>query len=64
MTSDDKIGDKKKYNTISREKQKKFGKIDKYEYHTGKEILTFDQSRMIEQAKFTDSFLEKLLENK
>ena len=50
---------KKKYNTISREKQKKLGKISKYEYHTGKEVLPFDQSRMIEQAKFTYSFLRE-----
>ena len=29
------------------------GKIDKYEYLTGEEILPSDQSRMIQQAKFT-----------
>ena len=29
------------------------GKIDKYEYLTGEEILSSDQSRMIQQAKFT-----------
>ena len=51
----------KKCNTISREKQKKLGKIDKYEYHTGKKILPFDQSRIIEQAKFTYSFLGEAL---
>ena len=27
-------------------------KIDKYEYLTGEEILPYDQSRIIEQAKF------------
>ena len=31
------------------------GKIDKYECLTGKEILPSDQSRIIEQAKFTYS---------
>ena len=29
------------------------GKIDKYEYLSGREILPSDQSRMIKQAKFT-----------
>ena len=29
------------------------GRIDKYEYLTGKEILPSDQSRKIEQSKFT-----------
>ena len=28
-------------------------KIDKYEYHTGEEILPPDQSRVIDQCKFT-----------
>ena len=28
-------------------------KIDQYEYIAGEEILTSDQSRIIEQAKFT-----------
>ena len=31
------------------------GKIGKYEYLTGEEILPSDQSRIIEQAKFTYS---------
>ena len=35
------------------------GKIDKYEYLTGDEILPSDQSRIIEQAKFTYSPLSK-----
>ena len=38
------------------------GKIDKYEYLTGEEILPPDQRRVIEQAKFTYSFLGKALE--
>ena len=38
------------------------GKIDKYEYLTGEEILPSDQSRIIEQAKFTYSPLGKAFE--
>ena len=38
------------------------GKIDKYEYLTGKEILPFDQRRVIEQAKFAYSPLGKAFE--
>ena len=38
------------------------GKIDKYEYLTGEEILPCDQRRKIEEAKFTYSLLEKALE--
>ena len=39
-----------------------YGKIDKYEYFTGKEILPYDQKRVIVQAKFTYSSLGKALE--
>ena len=38
------------------------GKIDKYEYLTSKEVLPFDQSRIIEQTKFTYFPLGKALE--
>ena len=38
------------------------GKIDKYEYLTGEEILPSDLSRIIEQAKFTYSPLGKAFE--
>ena len=38
------------------------GKIDKYEYLTVEEILPSDQSRIIEQAKFTYSSLRKAFE--
>ena len=38
------------------------GKIDKYEYLTGDEILPFDQRRVIEQAKFAYSPLGKAFE--
>ena len=63
MTIDDKIKYEKLQYDINREAAKisalSSGKIDKYEYLTGKEILLFDQSRIIEQAKFTYSPLSK-----
>ena len=39
-----------------------FGKIDKYEYLTGEEILPPDQRIVIEQAKFAYSPLGKTFE--
>ena len=66
MTIDDKIRDKKLQYDINREAAKisalLSGKIDKYEFLTGEEILPFDQSRIIEQAKFTYSPLGKAFE--
>ena len=66
MTIDDKIKNEKLQYDINREASKisglLSGKIDKYEYLTGKGILPPDQSRIIEQAKFTYSPLEKALE--
>ena len=38
------------------------GKIDKYEYLTGKDILPSNQQQIIEQAKFTYSPLGKAFE--
>ena len=38
------------------------GEIGKYAYLTSEEILPFDQSQMIEQAKFTYSPLGKAFE--
>ena len=38
------------------------GKIDKYEYLSGEEILPSDQSRIIQQAEFTQSPLGKSFE--
>ena len=38
------------------------GKIDKYKYLTGEEILPFNQQQIIEQAKFTYSHLGKSFE--
>ena len=68
MTIEDKIKNEKlKYN-INREAAKisalSSGKIDKYEYLTGEEILPPNQQQIIEQAKFTYSPLEKLLKKK
>ena len=63
MTTDDKIRDEKLQYDINREAAKistlSSGKINKYEYLTGKEILPSDQSRIIEQAKFIYSPLGK-----
>ena len=56
MTIDDKIKDEKVKHNISREAAKISAK---YEYVTGEEILPSDQSRIIEQAKFTYSPLAK-----
>ena len=57
MTIDDKIKYEKLQYDINREAAKisalSSDKIDKYEYLTGEEILLSDQSRIIEQAKFT-----------
>ena len=66
MTVDDKIRDEKVQYNINREAAKitalSSGKFDKYEFLTGEEILPSDQSRMIEQVKFTYSLLEKAFE--
>ena len=66
MTIDDKIRDEKLQYDINREVAKRSalscGKIDKYEYYTGAEILPLDQRRVIEQAKFTYSSVGKALE--
>ena len=66
MTIDDKIRDEKLQYSINREAAKlstlSSGKIDKYEYLSGEEILPSDQRRVIEQAKFTYSPLRKALE--
>ena len=60
MTIEDQIKDEKLQYDINREAAKisalSSGKIDKYEYLTGEEILPSNQQRIIEQAKFTYSF--------
>ena len=63
MTIEDQIKDEKLQYDISREAAKisalSSGKIDKYEYLTGEEILPSNQQQIIEQAKFTYSPLGK-----
>ena len=66
MKTNDKIEDEKLQCDINREAVKmsalSSGKIDKYEFLTGEELLPSDQRRMIEQAKFTYSPLSKAFE--
>ena len=66
MTIDDKIRDEKLQYDINREAAKisglSSGKIDKYEYLTGEEILPPNQKRVKEQARFTYFPLGKALE--
>ena len=66
MTIDYKIIYEKLQYDINREAAKisvlSSGKIDKYEYITGEEILPSDESRIIEQAKSTYSPLDKAFE--
>ena len=66
MTTEDKIKDEKLRYDINREAAKisalSSGKIDKYEYLTGEEILPSNQQQIIEQAKFTYSPLGKAFE--
>ena len=66
MTINDQIRDKKLQYDINREAAKisalSLGKIRKYEYLTGKEILPSDQQQIIEQAKFPYSPLGKAFE--
>ena len=66
MTIEDQIRDEKLQYDINREAAKilvlSSGKIDKYEYLTGEEILPSNQQQIIEQAKFTYSPLGKALE--
>ena len=56
----------KNYNSILTEKQQistlASGKFDKFEFLTDEEILPFDQSRIIKQAKFTYSPVSKAFE--
>ena len=63
MTINDQIRDEKLQYDINREAAKisalSSGKIHKYEYLTGEEILPSNQQQIIEQAKFTYSSFEK-----
>ena len=62
MTIDDQIRDENLQYYINREAAKisvlSSGKVDKYEYLTGEEILPSNKKQIIEQAKFT-YYLEK-----
>ena len=66
MTIEDQIKDEKLQYDINREEAKisalSSGKIDKYQYVTGEEILPSNQQQIIEQAKFTYSLLGKAFE--
>ena len=66
MTIDDKIRDEKLQYDINREAAKisalSSGKIHKYEYLTGEDILPTNKQQIIEQATFTYSALGKAFE--
>ena len=66
MTINDQIRDEKIQYDINREAAKisalSSGKIRKYEYLTGEDILPFNQEQIKEQAKFTFSTLGKAFE--
>ena len=66
MNNEDQIKDEKLQYDINREAAKisalSSGKIDKYEYLTGEEILPSNQQQIIQQAKFNYSPLGKALE--
>ena len=66
MIIDGQIRDEKLQYNIDREAAKisalSSGKVNKYEYLTGEEILPSHQQQIIEQAKFTYSPLRKAFE--
>ena len=66
MTINDQIRDENLRYDIDREAAKisalSSGKLHKYEYLTGEEILPSNQQQIIEQAKFTYSLLGKAFE--
>ena len=66
MTIEDQIKDGKLQYDINREAAKisalSSGKIGKYEYLTGEEILPSNQQQIIEETKFTYSPLGKAFE--
>ena len=68
MAIDDKIRDEKLHYSINRVGAKisalSSGKIDKQEYLTGKEILPFDQRRVINKLILHIPLQEKLQKNK
>ena len=66
MTINDQIRDEKLQYDINRKaaeiSAKSSGKLHKYEYLTGEEILPSNQQQIIEQARFTYSPLGKAFE--
>ena len=66
MTIEDKIKDEKLQYYINKEAAKisalSSGKLDKYEYLTGEEILPSNQQQITQQAKFTYPPLGKAFE--
>ena len=66
MTIDDQIRDEKLRYDINKEAAKisalSSGKLHKYEYLTGKDILPSNQQQLIEQAKFMCSPFGKALD--
>ena len=66
MTTEDQIKDEKLQYDINRKAAKisalSSGKIHKYEYLTGEEILPSNQQQIIEQSNFTYSPLGKAFE--
>ena len=66
MTNEETIRDEKLQYDINREAAKTStltsDKIKEYEYLTGEKILSFNQSQMIEQAKYKYHFLGKTFE--
>ena len=66
MTIEDQIKDEKLKYDINREAAKisalSSGKLDKYEYLTGEEVLPSNQQQIIQHAKFTYSPLGRALE--
>ena len=68
MTINDQIRDEKLRYDINREAAKRSasssGKIHKYEYLTGEDILPSNQQQITEQASFNYSLLGRAFENK
>ena len=68
MTIEDQIKDEKLQDDINREAARisalSSGKIDKYEYLTGEDILRSNQQQIIQKAKFNYSPLGKALEKR
>ena len=66
MTIDDRIRNEKLQYDINKEAAKisalSSGKLHKYEYHTGEDMLPSNQQQIIEQTKFPYSPLAKALD--